>query len=190
MSALTQSPEWKALESHASNMRRAQLRDLFRDPSRFEEMSQELPELGLLLDYSKNIATTETLSLLRDLAASAGMTEAAQRMFSGEKINWTEDRAVLHVALRNRSNRPIHVDGQDVMPQINAQSTVAKNALYGLCALTSNHVLRSSPQCFRHESLIASNALTQSITRINTPALPPIASNRKIKSIPALLSGF
>jgi glucose-6-phosphate isomerase len=73
----------------------------------------------MFLDYSKNMVTAETLSRLRDLARSAGVADHAARMFSGEKINWTEDRAVLHIALRNRSNTPILLDGRDVMPEIN-----------------------------------------------------------------------
>ncbi len=73
----------------------------------------------ILLDYSKNIATDKTLALLRDLAVSTGVPEQTAAMFSGKKINWTENRAVLHVALRNRSNAPILVDGLDVMPAIN-----------------------------------------------------------------------
>ena len=119
MSALTQSPQWKALESHATEMKKAHLRDLFSDPSRFSQLSIDHPELGMFLDYSKNIVTGQTLALLRDLASSTGVAEQAGRMFSGEKINWTEDRAVLHIALRNRSNTPIRVDGVDVMPAIN-----------------------------------------------------------------------
>jgi glucose-6-phosphate isomerase len=120
VSTLTQSPEWKALQSHAEEMKKTHLRELFSDQSRFERMSIDERSLGILLDYSKNIATGQTMALLRDLAASTGVAEQAQRMFSGEKINWTEERAVLHVALRNRSNSPIMLDGNNVMPGINA----------------------------------------------------------------------
>ncbi len=119
MSKLIQSPQWEALRSHASEMQETHVRELFRDRSRFENMSIDNRELGILLDYSKNIATEQTLSLLRDLAAATGVAEQAARMFAGEKINWTEDRAVLHIALRNRANTPILVDGKDVMPEIN-----------------------------------------------------------------------
>jgi glucose-6-phosphate isomerase len=119
VSALTHSPQWKALESHAGEMKKVHLRDLFDDRSRFEKMSIDNRDLEILLDYSKNIATEKTLALLHDLAASTGVTEKAAAMFSGEKINWTEDRAVLHIALRNRSNTPVLVDGRDVMPAIN-----------------------------------------------------------------------
>jgi len=119
VSALTQSPQWKALQSHAVEMKNIHMRDLFADDSRFEQLSIDQRDLGILLDYSKNIATSETLVLLRDLAASTGVAEKAAAMYAGEKINWTEDRAVLHIALRNRSNNPIVVDGKDVMPGIN-----------------------------------------------------------------------
>ncbi|MGD8346502.1 MAG: glucose-6-phosphate isomerase [Lysobacterales bacterium] len=119
VSQLTRSPEWQALEAHAETMKGSHLRDLFKDTRRFENMSIDNRELGMLLDYSKNIASEGTMKLLNDLAAAAGVREKAVAMFSGEKINWTENRAVLHVALRNRSNEPILVDGQDVMPAIN-----------------------------------------------------------------------
>ena len=119
MSTLTRSPQWKALESHAEEMKKTHMRELFADPSRFERFSIDNRDLGILLDFSKNIATTHTLSLLRELAESRGVGEQTARMFAGQRINWTEDRAVLHVALRNRSNTPIELDGRDVMPDIN-----------------------------------------------------------------------
>jgi glucose-6-phosphate isomerase len=119
VSALTQTPQWKALQSHAAEMKKVHMRDLFADNARFEQMSIDNRDLEILLDYSKNIATEETLALLRDLAASTGVAEKTAAMFSGEKINWTENRAVLHIALRNRSDTPILVDGRDVMPAIN-----------------------------------------------------------------------
>ena len=119
MSALIQSPQWKALQSHANEMKKVHMRDLFTDHSRFEQMSIDHRGLGILLDYSKNIATEKTLVLLRNLAESTGVAEKTAEMFSGKKINLTEDRAVLHIALRNRSNTPILVDDRDVMPAIN-----------------------------------------------------------------------
>ena len=119
MSELTQSPEWQALQAHAEKIKKACLSDLFEDDARFGQMSIEHRDLGMLLDYSKNLATPETLDLLHELAEQTGVTGKARDMFSGQKINWTEDRAVLHVALRNRSNVPIEVDGNDVMPAIN-----------------------------------------------------------------------
>jgi glucose-6-phosphate isomerase len=100
-------------------MKKAHLRELFDDSTRFSQFSIDRAELGMVLDYSKNIVTSETMALLWDLARSTGVAEHANRMICGEKINWTEGRAVLHIALRNRSNTPIPVDGKDVMPEIN-----------------------------------------------------------------------
>jgi glucose-6-phosphate isomerase len=119
VSALTLSPQWKALQTHADELKPTRLKSLFADASRFENMSIDNRDLGIFLDYSKNIATQQTLSLLRDLAESTGVSRKATAMFSGERINWTEDRAVLHIALRNRSNTPVLFDGKDVMPGIN-----------------------------------------------------------------------
>ena len=94
------------------------MRELFaEDPERFQRFALRLDDI--LFDYSKNRITAETMQLLFDLARQAGLSEAIEAMFSGVKINTTEDRAVLHVALRNRSNRPIFVDGEDVMPEVN-----------------------------------------------------------------------
>src|SRR5205823_712336 len=88
------------------------------DPKRFESFTLRFEDL--LVDYSKHRITAETLRLLFALAREAQVERWRDRMFSGEKINGTEDRAVLHVALRNRSNKPILVDGKDVMPEVNA----------------------------------------------------------------------
>jgi glucose-6-phosphate isomerase len=116
---LTELPEWRDLEQHCLEMSKAHLRDLFRDdPGRADALSIE--DCGLLLDYSKNWVTTESMRKLLALARAAGVPDAARRMFSGEKINVTERRAVLHVALRNRSDKPIHLDGKDVMPDVRA----------------------------------------------------------------------
>src|SRR2546423_2308463 len=119
MTTLTQSPAWQALAAHYDAMAPQHMRDLFKaDPQRFEKFSVRFKDI--LLDYSKNRITEETMKLLFDLARQAKLQEWAERMFNGEKINITEDRAVLHVALRNRSNQPIKVDGEDVMPEVNA----------------------------------------------------------------------
>ncbi len=118
MSQLIDSPAWQALSKHQPEMAGMPMRDLFaRDPQRFERFSLKLG--GILFDYSKNRITAETMRLLFDLARQARLAEKRDAMFRGEKINTTEDRAVLHVALRNRSNRPILVDGADVMPEVN-----------------------------------------------------------------------
>jgi glucose-6-phosphate isomerase len=119
MSALTSSAAWKALASHHTSIAGAHLRDLFaKDERRFEKLSLQVEDV--LVDFSKQRVTEETLKLLLDLARQAEVTGRRDAMFAGEKINGTEGRAVLHVALRNRSNRPILVDGKDVMPEVNA----------------------------------------------------------------------
>ncbi|HKY03532.1 MAG TPA: glucose-6-phosphate isomerase, partial [Blastocatellia bacterium] len=119
MAALTQTEAWKALESHHREIAPKQMRDMFKeDPERFDKYSLRFKDI--LLDYSKNRITEETVRLLLDLARQANLKEWIERTFNGEKINITEDRAVLHIALRNRSNRPIIVDGEDVMPGVNA----------------------------------------------------------------------
>ncbi|MBP2313225.1 glucose-6-phosphate isomerase [Azospirillum soli] len=118
MSALTRSPAWESLIRHRENVADIRMRDLFAaDPDRFNRFSLEA--CGLLFDYSKNRITGETVPLLLDLARQQQVEQWRDRMFAGERINITEDRAVLHTALRNRSNRPVVVDGQDVMPEVN-----------------------------------------------------------------------
>jgi len=119
MSELTHSPAWKALERHHQEIGANHLRDLFAEDSRrFEKFSVRWNDI--LLDYSKNRITEETMSLLLDLAREVDVKGWIEKMFRGEKINVTEDRAVLHIALRNRSNTPIIVDGEDVMPAVNS----------------------------------------------------------------------
>ncbi len=119
MPSPTALPAWQTLANHADAMASVHLRTLFADdPGRFERFSFE--EDGLLLDLSKNRITEETLRLLADLARDVDLEGWRDRMFSGEAINVTEGRAVLHVALRNRSGRPILVDGEDVMPAVDA----------------------------------------------------------------------
>jgi glucose-6-phosphate isomerase len=118
MSLLTDSPAWQALIKHQQELAGVHMRDLFgQDPGRFERFSLRLGEI--LFDFSKNRMTEKTVALLLDLAKQANLAAKIEAMFNGEKINQTENRAVLHIALRNRSNRPILVDGQDVMPEVN-----------------------------------------------------------------------
>jgi glucose-6-phosphate isomerase len=108
---------WTALEAHAEQMRQQKIKDLFtNDPNRFSQFS--MCEQDLVLDYSKNLITKETLELLRNLANECGLPAAIESMFNGEKINRTENRAVLHTALRNFSGRPVITDGEDVMPAV------------------------------------------------------------------------
>ncbi len=119
MPTLTQRPIWQALSRHHADMATTHLRDLFaQDHDRFTRLSLRLDDI--LLDYSKNRVTDETLRLLFGLAREAGLEDWRDRLFAGDRINVTEGRAVLHVALRNRANRPILVDGHDVMPGVNA----------------------------------------------------------------------
>jgi glucose-6-phosphate isomerase len=112
-------PVCRQLRKHFAQMEPVHMRELFAaDPGRFERFSLQVGEL--LLDYSKNRITDETMGLLVRLAEEADVEGWRERMFAGEKINNTENRAVLHVALRNRSNYPVLVDGEDVMPKVNA----------------------------------------------------------------------
>lgn len=119
MTTLTASPAWQALQAHSAAVRSLHLRELFaQDPERFNRFSIRLGDL--LFDYSKHRIMTETMALLFSLARQADLEGWRDRMFAGEKINTTEGRAVLHVALRNRSDQPILVDGADVMPGVMA----------------------------------------------------------------------
>ncbi len=119
MPGLVGLPAWQALHEHQRAMAGVHMRELFaRDPQRFENFSLHVGDI--LFDYSKNRVNHETLRLLCDLARQAGVPAKIEAMFTGQKYNNTENRAVLHVALRNRANRPIFVDGNDVMPEVNA----------------------------------------------------------------------
>ena len=116
----TQTAAWQALPKHFDEMKDVTIADLFaKDGDRFSKFSATFDD-QMLVDYSKNRITEETLAKLQDLAKECDLAGAIKSMFSGEKINRTENRAVLHVALRNRSNTPILVDGKDVMPEVNA----------------------------------------------------------------------
>ena len=119
MNRITDSKTWKALQSHKSEVANDHMRDWFdADPQRFDRFSLQFDDI--LFDFSKNRINSKTLTLLFDLARHANLKAEIEAMFNGEKINTTEDRAVLHTALRNRSNSPIYVDGEDVMPAVNA----------------------------------------------------------------------
>ncbi|HUU71883.1 MAG TPA: glucose-6-phosphate isomerase [Burkholderiales bacterium] len=119
MTRLTKRSSWQALESHAAQPGVTDIRALFnRDPQRAEHFS--LTAAGLYLDYSKNPVSAETMKLLLSLAEQASVTEQIQAMFEGRRINITENRPALHTALRNRSQRPVLVDGRDVMPDVMA----------------------------------------------------------------------
>ena len=111
---------WKALEAHQSQLAHTTIADLFKqEQNRFNDYSLTF-ENQILVDFSKNKINQETLKLLHQLAKESALDEAINAIFTGEKINRTENRAVLHTALRNRSNAPVYVDGKDVMPEVNA----------------------------------------------------------------------
>ncbi len=118
MSQLTGSPAWQALVDHYQQLKTRHLRELFAsDPQRFSRFSLNFD--GILFDFSKHRTTETTLNLLINLARQARLEERIQQLFRGDKINLTEGRAVFHMALRNRSNRPMLIDGRDVMPEVN-----------------------------------------------------------------------
>ena len=115
----TKTKAWRNLNEHFAKMKDVHMKDLFsEDPLRFERFSLRFQDI--LVDFSKNRINPETMKLLFSLAEEVDLRDAIEKMFTGDKINETEGRAVLHVALRNRSDTPIYVDGQDVMPQVNA----------------------------------------------------------------------
>ena len=114
----TQTSSWKKLAAHYEKMKKVHMRTLFKeDPERFEKFHILFDEI--LFDYSKNIITEETMKLLFELANECRLKDSIELMFTGDKINETEKRAVLHIALRNRTNTPIYVDGENVMPKVN-----------------------------------------------------------------------
>ena len=115
----TTTDSWRQLSDHYENIKDVHMRELFAsDDHRFEKFSIQFNDI--LVDTSKNRMTEETMTLLLQLAEETGLRQGIESMFNGEKINRTEDRAVLHVALRNRSGTPISPDGRDVMPEVNA----------------------------------------------------------------------
>ncbi|XP_040894735.1 glucose-6-phosphate isomerase a [Toxotes jaculatrix] len=121
--ALTNDPSYQKLEQwYKANAGSLNMREMFdSDKDRFSRFSTilETDDGEILLDYSKNLINQDVMAMLLAMAKSRGVEEAREKMFSGEKINFTEGRAVLHIALRNRSNTPINVDGKDVMPEVN-----------------------------------------------------------------------
>ena len=117
MSKLTQSAAWKALSAHHALFEPLHMRQLFLDdPARFQTYSLKLE--SLLFDFSKNRINEDTIRLLIELAEQADMRNWIERLFDGGEINSTEHRAALHSALRNRSDRPVFVDGRDVMSDV------------------------------------------------------------------------
>jgi len=125
MSTLTSSNSWKTLQQHYTKISQSHMRDMFEeDPERFEKFSLKLNDI--LFDYSKNIISSETMDELFRLADDCEVTEWIARMFAGEPINQTENRAVLHTALRNRDGLPVMVNGEDIMPAICEEHTRVK----------------------------------------------------------------
>ncbi|KGQ32955.1 glucose-6-phosphate isomerase [Gallibacterium genomosp. 2] len=116
----TSTKAWQALLQHQKAQKDVTIQQLFaQQPDRFDRYSLKFND-DILVDFSKNRFTDETLTLLRQLIDETAVKDAIESMFNGEKINRTENRAVLHTALRNRSNTPVYVDGKDVMPEVNA----------------------------------------------------------------------
>jgi len=114
----TTTPSWQLLKEHFAETKNVHLRELFKaDKDRFKKYSLSVPDI--LWDYSKNIITDKTIKFLLQLAEECHLKTAIEAMFNGEKINETEDRAVLHTALRNFSGKPVLSDGKDIMPQVN-----------------------------------------------------------------------
>jgi glucose-6-phosphate isomerase len=123
MTSRTLLPSWKQLQDHAHNMQACHMNTLFEEnKQRFDHFSIDLPRL--LLDYSKNLINQQTLDLLMQLARDVDVEQWREKMFAGERINFTENRAVLHVALRDRSEKTLLVDGDDVNAQIRAELNV------------------------------------------------------------------
>src|SRR5690606_30418830 len=115
----TQTEAWAKLETHFQSIKNKTIQNLFEEnPQRFEEFHIQFQDI--LLDYSKNRMDSETVNLLVELAEDCQLKDAIEKQFSGDLINETENRAVLHTALRNRGNQPVLVEGKDVMPDVNS----------------------------------------------------------------------
>ena len=150
VAALRQRPAWTALEAHYQKIKGLHLRQLFaEDPKRGERLAVEA--VGIYLDYSKNRITDETLKLLLQLAEESGLRERIDAMFRGEKINVTEKRAVLHVALRAPRDASILVDGKNVVPDVHA--VLDKMAAFADRVRSGDwkgHTGKTHPQCDQH----------------------------------------
>ncbi|HPJ37967.1 MAG TPA: glucose-6-phosphate isomerase, partial [Spirochaetota bacterium] len=124
---------WLKLRDHYLNMKKIHMRDLFaQDKNRFEKFSLRFEDM--VVDFSKNILTAETMQHLTGLAEETGLNDAIEKMFIWDRINETENRAVLHVALRNRSGMPVYQDGNDVMPEIHE----VLNKMKAFCATVTS----------------------------------------------------
>src|SRR5687767_2194377 len=131
MSQRTALPAWHALRAHAAEIEPAHLRDLFdTEPARFDAL--HLESLDLLFDYSRQRLTRHTLTLLVELARACRLEERIAALFAGEPVNLTENRAAMHMALRNRSGRPMLVAGRDVMPEVRDGLTRMRRFVTGI----------------------------------------------------------
>ncbi len=131
MSDRTSLPAWKDLQAHAADLEIHHLRQLIADdPQRFERLS--VAELDFLYDFTRQRLTANTVNLLLELARACGLEERIQALFAGEAVNNTERRAAMHMALRNRSDRPMPVDGRDVMPDVRAELAKMREFVTGV----------------------------------------------------------
>ena len=140
----TTSPSWQALAYHAQELKNTIMKELFAcDGQRFEAMSIEAA--GILCDFSKNLMTEKTLDLLLQFARECDLSGWIERMFSGERINTTENRPVLHTALRKRSKSALLVDGQDVMPGVCRAFFENAQLFQKRCAAGPGQAIREGP---------------------------------------------
>lgn len=165
---------WKRLEEHFLKMRNVHMRELFtKDPQRFERFSLYYEDI--LVDYSKNIITAETMQLLQQLAVEMRVADAIEQMFAGEHINETEDRAVLHTALRNLSGEPMYVDGEDVMPKVNAvldqMKTFSESVISGLWEGFTNRRITDIVNIGIGGSDLGPHMVTEALKSYANPAL-------------------
>ena len=139
----TKTASWKKLQDHSKEMKHAHIKELFiEDPKRFKKFSLAMPEI--IFDFSKNIINETTRQLLLELAYECELQKAIKAMFTGEIINGTEGRSVLHTALRNFSGKPVYSEGKDVMPEVKKElenayqiNIVFKNDLINQCRIST-----------------------------------------------------
>ncbi|HDP68073.1 MAG TPA: glucose-6-phosphate isomerase [Candidatus Marinimicrobia bacterium] len=165
---------WKLLESHYLQMQKLHMRKLYaKDPERFERFS--LYHEDILVDYSKNFITAETMQLLQQLADETHVADAIEQMFAGGHINETEERAVLHTALRNLSGEPMYVDGEDVMPKVNAvldqMETFSESVISGLWEGFTNRRITDIVNIGIGGSDLGPHMVTEALKSYANPAL-------------------
>ncbi|MEO5333312.1 MAG: glucose-6-phosphate isomerase [Magnetococcus sp. YQC-5] len=168
---------WNALQTHYEQTKNHTLQQLFADdPQRFQNFSRRFD--GFLVDFSKNHLTSETLTRLLDLARAAGLETAREMLFTGGRINWTENTAALHVALRNRSGNPIEFNGQDVMPEVNAvlakMQTFAENLRSGALTSTSGRKIRTVVHIGIGGSYLGPKMMIEALAPYTLPDAPEV----------------